>query len=292
VQGDRVAEDRRAEKHRDHGQQVRHGRGGGGALVGDQPVVEHVREAGAEDAEDRDAAHHVRPQVHRLQPDERDEHGCQRRRGQKLARRQGQRRDALVGELHAHVHEADPVARRGGQAGQAAPARDRRAGLPRLEDQQRAGEAERQAGHAARREPRLGPYRQRDHHGEQRRGAVQHAGDRRVHRPLADREQGERQHVGERGGQEQPAPDEAVPRQRQPARADQHQQYRGAEEQPQQHHLHGRHPVQGDLDPDEAGSPEQCQDAHPERARPAHGHPSRAANLAHSTDIPAAAPGG
>ena len=50
LQGDRLGQDQGAEDDGDDGQQVGHGRGQDGAVVGDDPVVDDVGDAGADDA--------------------------------------------------------------------------------------------------------------------------------------------------------------------------------------------------------------------------------------------------
>ena len=214
-----------------HRDEIRHHRRAGRAEVGDDPVVEDVGDSGADDAEQRDRQHPSRVQVEPV--------GC--RGGDGEGKRQCARHHELsgggdgrfeTGEVAAHVHEGDGVEEPGDHRGERAQQRrlSEVAG-PDARGDGDSDEAQQQPARLHGLEPVLQVQRREDR-GEQRRGCVEHGGERTRDPLLAPRQQRERHHVGEHRRHDEPVPDLAVSRQRASLTAQREQKDRGARESP------------------------------------------------------------
>ena len=256
MQRERFAENDRTEGGGCDREKVRDDRCGGGADVGDDAVVQHVRDTSTCNAEGDKAQDRVEaPRWDVPRPD--DGHGeeCDRARGQQLAGGETQWRQLAADQVSVHVDVADRVGQRRGQRGDSAPAGELSAEHPWREQDRSAADAHEQAQGADGRWPRFVPQEYRDDHGEQRGRRVDHPRDRRVDLLFGDREQQVRGDVGEHGRDREVKPDRRASRQRAPSNVGDEDQDQGAEYQLCKHDLVRRKPAQCDLDPQKAGSP-------------------------------------
>ena len=190
----------------------------------------------------------------------RQRHGKQQRRHQKLAGRERDRVQAPMRQELVHVDVADGVADRRGQAFQPTGGGHGGRGVPRREDQQRAAETDDQPGSLPAGHRPLVPDRQRQDHRPQRCRRVDDSGGGRIDGLLGHREQQVRDRVGEQGRHGDLRPERRRAWHGLPPGHYDREQHGRAQRQPGEGHLGRGEAAVRQLDPEERGAPDERQE--------------------------------